>query len=102
MSGHDAEDDSPVSPTDTENKARETDSGQKKDDATANDAVVDPNLVDWDGPNDPANPRNWSKKRKILNTSLVSLSVLYSYVSLITPSLNHCLCIETPHRAVKV
>lgn len=21
--------------------------------------VVDPNVVDWDGPDDPANPRNW-------------------------------------------
>jgi len=24
----------------------------------------DPNLVTWDGPDDPANPRNWSKNRK--------------------------------------
>lgn len=49
-------------------------------DHPADDAVVDPNIVDWDGPNDPANPRNWSKARKMLNVSLVSLSVLYSYV----------------------
>lgn len=21
--------------------------------------VVDPNVVDWDGPDDPANPQNW-------------------------------------------
>lgn len=40
-------------------------------------AVADPNLVDWDGPNDPANPRNWSKTFKMVNISLVSLSVLY-------------------------
>lgn len=44
------------------------------------EAVVDPNIVDWDGPDDPANPRNWSKARKMLNVSLVSLSVYYSYV----------------------
>jgi hypothetical protein len=49
MSGHDAEDDSPVSPTDMKKKAGENDSGEKKD-AVANDAVLDPNLVDWDGP----------------------------------------------------
>ena len=49
-------------------------------DPPADDAVADPNLVDWDGPNDPANPRNWSKARKMLNIVLISLSVLYSYV----------------------
>ncbi len=90
MSGHDGEGDSPISRNDTEDKAGENDSGEKED-AFANDIVTDPNLVDWDGPNDPANPRNWSKKRKMLNTSLVSLSVLYSYVSRITPFLSHCL-----------
>ena len=25
---------------------------------------VDPNIVDWDGPNDPENPLNWSEKKK--------------------------------------
>jgi hypothetical protein len=110
MSGHDAEDSSasidaegmkPISPADKEDPAGEKYSGEKKD-ATANDAVADPNLVDWDGPNDPANPRNWSKKRKMLNTSLVSLSVLYSYVYLITPFLIYCLCMENAHGPVKV
>lgn len=43
-------------------------------------ATEDPNIVDWDGPDDPANPRNWSKRKKMLNVVLVSLSVLYSYV----------------------
>ncbi|KGO77178.1 Major facilitator superfamily domain, general substrate transporter [Penicillium italicum] len=37
----------------------------------------DPNLVDWDGPDDPANPRNWSKSVKMANVLLISLSVLY-------------------------
>ncbi len=46
----------------------------------ADAATIDPNIVDWDGPDDPANPRNWPKGRKILNIALVSLSVLYSYV----------------------
>ncbi|KAI9663534.1 MAG: hypothetical protein M1831_002543 [Alyxoria varia] len=27
-------------------------------------AKNDPNIVDWDGPDDPANPMNWSKSRK--------------------------------------
>lgn len=41
-------------------------------------SITDPNAVDWDGPNDPANPRNWSKKSKLTNVLLVSLSVLYA------------------------
>ncbi|PWY80760.1 MFS general substrate transporter [Aspergillus sclerotioniger CBS 115572] len=40
-------------------------------------APADPNIVSWDGPNDPANPRNWSKAYKLVNVTLVSLSVLY-------------------------
>lgn len=39
--------------------------------------LVVPNIVGWDGPNDPANPRNWSKTYKLVNVTLVSLSVLY-------------------------
>ena len=39
---------------------------------------VDPNVVDWDGPDDPANPRNWSPAWKRTNVILVTLSVLYA------------------------
>jgi len=38
----------------------------------------DPNIVDWSGPDDPANPRNWSKAYKLANVVVVSLSVLYT------------------------
>lgn len=44
--------------------------------------ISDPNIVDWDGPDDKANPRNWPKNKKLLNIGLVSLSVLYTYVLL--------------------
>jgi len=30
--------------------------------------TVDPNMVTWDGPNDPTNPQNWSIKYKWLVT----------------------------------
>lgn len=30
-----------------------------------------PNIVDWEGPDDSANPRNWSSKVKLLNTGLI-------------------------------
>lgn len=32
--------------------------------AQDNNAVRDPNVVDWDGPDDPANPLNWPAKKK--------------------------------------
>jgi hypothetical protein len=28
----------------------------------------DPNLIDWDGPNDPENPQNWPARRKWIIT----------------------------------
>ena len=36
----------------------------------------DPNLVDWDGPDDPTNPRNWPFRRKAIITGTVSLITL--------------------------
>lgn len=41
----------------------------------------DPNIVDWDGPEDPANPLNWSKFLRYLHIILVSLFTLYALVS---------------------
>ncbi|KAG9502268.1 hypothetical protein J7337_005094 [Fusarium musae] len=38
----------------------------------------DPNVVDWSGPDDPQNPRNWSKAYKLTNIIVISLSVLYT------------------------
>ena len=32
----------------------------------------DPNVVDWDGPDDPENPLNWSFPRKAMGVSIVS------------------------------
>lgn len=36
----------------------------------------DPNAVGWDGPDDPANPMNWSSKRKWCNICALSLMTL--------------------------
>ncbi|KAI2641563.1 MFS general substrate transporter [Hypomontagnella submonticulosa] len=38
--------------------------------------IKDPNIVDWDGPDDPANPLNWSGLKKGLHITYVSLFVL--------------------------
>ncbi|KAH8647442.1 multidrug resistance protein [Tricladium varicosporioides] len=37
------------------------------------DQVKDPNIVWWDGPDDPENPRNWSTAAKFTNVAFVSL-----------------------------
>ncbi|KAI0111763.1 MFS general substrate transporter [Daldinia grandis] len=36
----------------------------------------DPDLVDWDGPDDPENPANWSDKKKWLNIAILSIMTL--------------------------
>lgn len=35
-------------------------------------------VVDWEGPNDPENPRNWKKGLKLQHVLLVSGFTLYS------------------------
>jgi len=49
----------------------------------------DINLVTWDGPNDPQNPKNWSNKKKWMITMVVSLFTFISPVSssMIAPAL---------------
>lgn len=36
----------------------------------------DPNVVDWDGPDDPANPLNWTGKKKWTNGALLATMTL--------------------------
>lgn len=46
------------------------------------DKKNNPNEVDWDGPDDPENPQNWSQKRKWILTLLVSfLTVNVTFAS---------------------
>lgn len=44
----------------------------------------DPNIVDWDGPDDPANPMNWSSKRKIIIVAIVSGLTFVTYAPTMT------------------
>ncbi|KAF4995609.1 hypothetical protein FGRMN_5000 [Fusarium graminum] len=37
---------------------------------------LDPNIVDWDGPDDPDHPLNWSKTQKNIHLAIVSLFTL--------------------------
>ncbi|KAF2476305.1 major facilitator superfamily transporter [Lindgomyces ingoldianus] len=52
--------------------------------------IKDSDLVTWDGPDDPANPKNWSMKRKWVATFIVSSFTLVSPVSssMIAPALS--------------
>jgi hypothetical protein len=52
-------------------------------------SVKDPNLVGWEGPDDPANPKNWSMKRKWAATFIISSFTFVSPVSssMISPAL---------------
>ncbi|EON66201.1 hypothetical protein W97_05594 [Coniosporium apollinis CBS 100218] len=49
----------------------------------------DPDLVTWDGPDDPANPKNWSTKQKWAATVIVSSFTFISPVSssMVAPAL---------------
>lgn len=50
----------------------------------------DINLVTWDGPGDPDNPKNWTRKRKWMATITVSLFTFISPVSssMVAPALH--------------
>lgn len=53
-------------------------------------SIKDPNLVTWESPDDPANPKNWSMKRKWAATLIVSAFTLVSPISssMISPALS--------------
>ncbi|EAA31306.1 MFS general substrate transporter [Neurospora crassa] len=50
-----------------------------KEKAIAEETEQDPNIVDWDGPDDPENPMNWPDKKKWLNVAVLSI------LTIITP-----------------
>ena len=41
-------------------------------------ALQDPNIVDWDGPDDPENPLNWTSSKKSGAITIVSLVTMLS------------------------
>jgi hypothetical protein len=42
----------------------------------------DPEIVDFDGPDDPESPENWSSSRKVTAIVIVTAMTLLSYVSI--------------------
>jgi hypothetical protein len=48
------------------------------DDVLTDPAPKDPNIVDFDGPDDPENPLNWSTARKTTALAIVTMMTLLS------------------------
>jgi len=57
---------------------------------STNKSIKDPNLVTWEGPDDPENPKNWTKKQKWIATLVVSSFTFISPVSssMVAPALS--------------
>jgi hypothetical protein len=66
-----------VQDTDVEKGPVETQDGENRQEE---EAPRDPNIVDWDGPDDPENPLNWTTKRKVSATLSISLITFLTYV----------------------
>lgn len=41
---------------------------------------IDPNAVDWDGPDDQENPKNWPESTQMLNVAILALLTIVTYV----------------------
>jgi multidrug resistance protein len=63
--------------------------GQQLQKTKSSKSTRDPNLVTWDGPDDPDNPKNWTTKKKWLATIVVSTFTFISPVSssMVAPAL---------------
>lgn len=55
----------------------------KTDVESPSEEAADPNIVSWDGPNDPDNPVNWSSGLKWSNIALISAITFVTFVRLL-------------------
>lgn len=73
-------------------------SGQDGRITTEIDDEDDPNVVWWDGEDDPENPYNWSTTLKVLNTGCVSFQTFLSPLASCTYNKQGYMCIHIhPH-----
>ncbi|KAL9596046.1 MAG: hypothetical protein Q9219_006062 [cf. Caloplaca sp. 3 TL-2023] len=61
--------------------ARDLEAPLEKKQSAKSAKAKDPNLVTWEGPDDPENPKNWSNKRRWAATVVVSSFTFISPVS---------------------
>lgn len=82
-----ADDETGIEPEEVYSKIPDTSVPTK--DYGAEYADLDPELVAWEGPDDPANPRNWSFREKIIQTAIVSTYSLLSPMlsSILSPAM---------------
>lgn len=66
---------------------RSEDSDKKEPEGTKTE--VDPNIVDWDGPEDRNNPVNWSEKLKWANVAVISSITFLTQVTLQSSSIGY-------------
>ena len=71
----------PHDPEAADNREASTDADGDRNAFSSAGTIVDepsrdPNVVDWDGPDDPANPLNWPGSKKTLHVAIVSLFTL--------------------------
>ena len=76
---------SPKIPTNSSRHSVQNDMERRSNDMSLDDhqdvddsaqVRANPNIVDWDGPNDSANPLNWSKSIRIGHVALISIITL--------------------------
>jgi hypothetical protein len=56
--------------------AGESEGAGQEDSANENKDGPDPNIVTWDGPDDPLNPMNWTMRKKWSNIAVLSFLTL--------------------------
>ncbi|KAI1736107.1 cycloheximide resistance protein [Xylaria scruposa] len=61
-----------------ENTNHDIEKGEPIEQTSTDDDKDDPNVVWWDGDDDPENPYNWTTTRKVLNTGCVSFQTFIS------------------------
>lgn len=62
----------PKEEMDLEASRHSNSTADKKEVEVAAAELLDPNIVDWDGPEDPENPINWSEKKKWGNIAVLA------------------------------
>jgi hypothetical protein len=72
----------------TDNNSSETISNAKLEAGPIDEGILpaaDANVVDWDGPDDTANPHNWPPRKRWSHVVMVALLALVTYVSKMFP-----------------
>ena len=71
----------PISLSDAHLSSQDLEKGQA---STIASTAIDPNIVDWDGPDDSANPYNWTTQRKWATVILITAQTFLRYGSQLT------------------